>query len=635
MPRESVSICLPIDYGGPIDRPFEPFPYSVLEGSVIDRFYDVARRFSERLAIQDLTCCLTYSELTALINRIGAVTTAVTAQSAGPVAILLKSEARFPAAMLGVLAAGRGYVPLDADQPMARNQLIAQQAGAAALISADDLADQARALFSKDVPVIDLQRVDQFPAIKTSHRSKSDDVAYIAYTSGSTGVPKGVYRNHRSLLHDILQFTNTLHLNCEDRLALVFSPSVVVATRNIYGALLNGGSLHILPPHDLGPATLGHKLRSDRITVFNAAPTLFRHVARTLTSGERLDSVRIVKLSTDRSTWSDVDEFRRVCPAEAFLYVSLASSECTIHLHWFVDESVRATSAQLPVGRAIADRNVTLIDDDGNPVADGEVGEVVVASRYIASGYWNAAELTRQAFTIDPADPRIRIFRTGDMGRWRHDGLFEWVGRKDEQIKLRGHRIHPAEIENAFLAFPEVADAAVVVRGDANGLPRSLAAYVMLRSNVQGLLPRHFAAMLQQRLPHYLVPWPIFMIGDFPRLPSLKIDRAALSQLDASRMGQGSNAIEDAIVVEVARVFEQVLEVTGATADDNLASLGGDSLQAIDIASELESRFGVIVSEETMAGAHTIQDLARWIADQQRLLNDTDKDAHVRKRPAQ
>jgi amino acid adenylation domain-containing protein len=630
MSRESESICLPIDYGGPVDRPFEPFPYSVLEGSVIDRFYDVAHRFPERLAVQDLTCCLTYCELAALVDRIAAVTTAATAQSAGPVAILLKSEARFPAAMLGVLAAGRGYVPLDADQPMARNQLIAQQAGAAALISADDLADQARALFSKDVPVIDLQRLDQFPATKTSHRSKPDDVAYIAYTSGSTGVPKGVYRNHRSLLHDILQFTNTLHLNCEDRLALVLSPSVVAAARNIYSALLNGGSLHILPPHDLGPTGLGQKLRSHRITVFNAAPTLFRRIARTVGPGERLDSVRIVKLSTDRSSWSDVDEFRRICPSESFLYISLASSECTIHLHWFVDESLRVRSTQLPVGRAIADRKVTLIDDDGNPVVGDEIGEVVVASRYIASGYWNAPELTRQAFAIDAADPKIRTFRTGDMGRWRHDGLFEWVGRKDEQIKLRGHRIHPAEIENALLAFPEVADAAVVVRRNADSEPRSLAAYVMLRPEAQGLLPRHLATMLQQRLPHYLVPWPIFVIGDFPRLPSLKIDRPAVARLDASRMDQGSDGIENPIIAEVAKVFEQVLEVTGATADDNLASLGGDSLQAVDIAAELERRFGVIISEETMASAHTIQDLALWIADQQRARSNINQDAHVR-----
>jgi amino acid adenylation domain-containing protein len=632
MSRESV--CLPLDYGGPVDRPFEPIPDSALDASIINRFNVIARQFPERLAVQDLTCSHTYSELAASVVRIAGVTSAAASQSAGPVAILLKSEVRFVAAMLGVLAAGRGYVALDADQPIARNQLIAQQAGAAALISAADLADQARSLFAKNVPVVDLEHLDRFPATKPGYLPRPDDTVYVAYTSGSSGVPKGVYRNHRSLLHDILQFTNTLHLNCDDRLALVFSPSVVVAAYDIYGALLNGGSLHILPPLDLDPAALAQSLRSHRITIFNASPTLFRRVARALGAGELFDTVRVVKFSTDRSSWSDVDEFRRVCPANSFLYVTLGSSECTIHLHWFVDESVRASSTLLPVGRPIGDRCVTLIDETGNPVVDGELGEVVVAGRYIASGYWNAPDLTQQVFAVDPVDPKVRIFRSGDIGRWRPDGLCEWVGRKDEEFKLRGYRIHPAEIENALLTFPEVAEAAVVVRRDTNGVPQNLAAYVMLRPEVQGLLPRHLAAMLQQRLPRYLVPWPIVIIDDFPRLPSLKIDRVGLAELDARRVRQDSQGIENSIVVEVTKVFEQVLEVAGATADDNLYSLGGDSLQAVDIAAELERRFGVIVLEETMASVHNIRDLAMWIADRQRSASDSDQVSHAPERPA-
>jgi enterobactin synthetase component F len=239
--------------------------------------------------------------------------------------------------------------------------------------------------------------------------------------------------------------------------------------------------------------------------------------------------------------------------------------------------------------------------------------------------------LTRQAFAVDPADPKTRIFRTGDMGRWGPGGLFEYIGRKDEQIKLRGHRIHPAEIENTLLAFPEVADATIVVRRDGNGVARSLVAYVMLRSDVQGLLPRHLAAMSRQRLPHYLVPWPIFVVDDLPRLPSLKVDRSRLAQMDADRADEGSRGIENPIIAEVAKVFEQMVGVAGATPDDNLASLGGDSLQAVDIAAELERRFGVMVSDETMAAAHTIRDLALWIADQ-RVRGD--QEANVRERPS-
>jgi amino acid adenylation domain-containing protein len=598
-----------------VDRPFEPFPSSALDGSIIDRFDVIAHRFPERLAIRDLTCCLTYSELADMVDRIAAVTNAAIAERPGPVAILLKNEARFPAAMLGVLAAGRAYIPLDAGEPIARNRLIAEQAGAAALISAGDIADQARLLFAKEVPIVDLQSSDRSPAMPPKHRPGSDDICYVVYTSGSSGIPKGVYRDHRSLMHDVLQFTNTIHLNSDDRVALVFSPSVSAAGRNIFSALLNGGSLHILPPLDLSPVGLGQALRSRCITVLHTYPALFRNIIGTL--GIRLENMRIVYLSGERISWSDVDEFRRVCSAESFLYVALGSTECQIHIHWFVDERLRATHAQPPVGRQIPDRNVVLTDENGNPVADGEVGELVVASRFIGLGYWNAPELTRQAFTINASDPRTRMFQTGDLGRWSPDGLLEYIGRKDEQIKLHGRRIHPAEIENALMALPEVVDAAVVVRSNVDGMPRSLAAFVVLGPNVQGLLPRHLAAMLQNRLPRHLIPWPIFVVDDLPRSPSLKLDRSQLAEMDAIRAGKDSADIENPIVAAVAKVFEQVLEVTGATPDDNVASLGGDSLQAVDVAAELERHFGVIVSDETMASSLTIQDLALWIAGQQ------------------
>jgi acyl carrier protein len=172
--------------------------------------------------------------------------------------------------------------------------------------------------------------------------------------------------------------------------------------------------------------------------------------------------------------------------------------------------------------------------------------------------------------------------------------------------------LFPADVT----AFPEVIDAAVVVRSDADGIARSLAAFVVLGPDVQGLLPRHLAAMLQKRLPRYLVPWPIFVVNDLPRLPSLKLDRPQLMQMSAIRAEKDSAGVENGVASAVTEVFEQILEVSGATPDDNIASLGGDSLQAVYIAAELERRFGVVISDEIVA--LTIQDLALWIADQPR-----------------
>jgi acyl-coenzyme A synthetase/AMP-(fatty) acid ligase len=415
----------------------------------------------------------------------------------------------------------------------------------------------------------------------------------------------------------VLQFTNALHLDCEDRLSLVYSPSVIGAIRDIYGALLNGASVHLLPPRELKAPGLIREIRGRGITVLHAVPALFRRVIEALAPHERLESVRVVYLASDRIGWSDVDAFRRSFSPSALLYVTLGLTECTtVHSHWFVDESVRTTSAQLPVGRAVPDRTVIIADEDGKAVADGEIGELIVTSRFIGLGYWGAPELTKQAFGADGADPEARVFRTGDLGRRRPDGLIEFVGRKDEQFKLRGHRIEPAEVESALISCPEVADAVVVVRQNEAGVPRSLAAYVVLRPDARGMLPRHLAAMLQRRLPRYMVPWPIIAVEELPRLSNFKIDRVQLALMDTRRTGDPSRRVTTEMVDEVAKVFERVLGVEGAMPDDGVSSLGGDSLQAITIAAELEERFSVVITDDVMDTARTIQDLAWWIASQ-------------------
>ena len=178
--------------------------------------------------------------------------------------------------------------------------------------------------------------------------------------------------------------------------------------------------------------------------------------------------------------------------------------------------------AGLPIGRILPDASVTIADEDGRAVAQGEIGEFVVASRYIALGYWGDPDLTARTFKVDPADSSIRIFRTGDMGRMRPDGLLEFVGRNDQQIKLRGHRIELGEIEFVLAGCDGVADAAVVVRRDEAGLPRSLIAYVELNPGIE-LQPRDLKSMLWNCLPQYMIPATINIIDPLPRLPNLKI----------------------------------------------------------------------------------------------------------------
>jgi acyl carrier protein len=256
---------------------------------------------------------------------------------------------------------------------------------------------------------------------------------------------------------------------------------------------------------------------------------------------------------------------------------------------------------------------VTIVDDDGNPVADGEVGEIVVASPYLALGYWHDGVLTTGAFTIDPADPKSRVFKTGDMGRMRPDGLLEFAGRNDQQIKIRGHRIEIVEIEFVLGEFAGVKEAAVVVRRNEAGLPQSLAAYVEASPGGE-LRPRDLRSMLLKRLPRYMIPATINMVDQLPRLPNLKVDRTRLAQMDATRIAQMLVPIDDPLIAELVKIFESILGNVRAMPEDNISSLGGDSLQAIKVALELERRFGIAIPTDVFESTQTIRELARWIA---------------------
>jgi amino acid adenylation domain-containing protein len=611
-----VSECPPLDQGGPVDRPFEPFPASALEGSITDRFAATARLFWSNVAISD---CgggrLTYGELAALVERIAAATSHAAAGGSGPVAILLPNRATVPAAMLGVLASGRGFVPLDPDHPDERNRLIAARSGATAVVSASALADRVRSLFPHNLPVIHVDKLVDVTVGQPIARPAAHDLAFIVYTSGSTGMPKGAYHSHRNLLHDVMQQTNTLHLDQSDRVALVYSPTVVGAIREIMMTLLNGASLHILPPRELQPEGLVRAIEQRGITICRMVPVLLRRIAEVMRPDQRLGTVRVMGLGSQRVDWSDFDLFRRCCSPQAFLIVGIGATECGGNFcHWFVDERLRTAEGRLPIGRVLPDASVTVADDDGRPAAPGDVGELVVTSRYLALGYWRDPDLTASAFKVDPADPGLRTFRTGDMGRMRPDGLLEFAGRNDQQIKLRGHRIELSEVEFGLAGCAGVADAAVVVHRNEAGLPKSLAAYVELGPGIGEVRPRDLRAMLSKRLPQFMIPATINVIDRLPRLPNLKIDRKRLAQMDAARLAQMTVPIDDPLIAELIEIFESVLGDVRATPEDNVSSLGGDSLQAVKVALALEQRFGMAIPVETFEATQTIRELARWIA---------------------
>jgi acyl-coenzyme A synthetase/AMP-(fatty) acid ligase/acyl carrier protein len=415
-------------------------------------------------------------------------------------------------------------------------------------------------------------------------------------------------------LQDVMEAVDVAAMSGEDRVALFYPPSVIAGLRTMLSTLASGASLEMLPPRKLGRQALAGKINERGITILRASPTLFRHLAGSLSPGGCFESVRAVTLGGERVDWSDYDLFRRACPGHAELYVHLGATECwTLHTQWRVDPSVRARSTQLPVGRSIPGRSVDIVDERGGRVAEGAVGEVVVTSRYIALGYWRDPELTAQFFTVDPTDPLRRSYRTGDFVRQRLDGLREFVGRNDQQIKLHGYRIEIQEIESALKACTGVSDAAVVVRRNRAGLPVALAGYVQLEAAARAQSPDDIMAMLSRRVAQYMMPAEIGILDELPWLPNFKIDRQRLAQMDASRVSRQVPE-HSSLIGALIETFECVMKVSGVRPNDNILSLGGDSLQALELAFEIERRFGVVVPIEAQVPTRSIRQWARDIS---------------------
>lgn len=592
---------------------FPAFTESVLNRSIIDRFETIAAIAAERIALSDKDRTITYSELLRFVRSAAAKIVRAGLES-GPIAVLMPHEARFPAAILAVLAAGKIHVPLDANHPIERNCIIAENAGAAAVVSLGDTAARAAALFPRHIPVLDVESLaegDDAPA--ASGRAGPDDIAQILYTSGSTGTPKGVYTSHRNCLHGILRLTSGTRITGHDKVALLYSPSVIAGIRLSLGALLNGAALHVLSPQGFQPAGLASEIRLRGITVYASVPALFRQVFASFAGEEPPSSIRVVRLGGDRVDWSDVDLLRRHCP-DAAMMISLGSSECSSHYaEWIVDAELHPRGARLPVGRPFPDIGVEILDEDSVAVPDGDVGEFVVSGRHLALGYWRAPELTAAAFG-ESATPGIRTFRTGDMGLRRPDGLLEFVGRRDHQIKLRGHRIETGEIESVLRTCPGVHDAAIVSRQDETGRPRAIIAYVEGAPGKPAIRSGEVLARLGLLLPHFMVPAAIVVVEALPRLASHKIDRGKLAEIDVRRSAERDDGRDDPIVDEIATLFERLLGVSGARAHDGFVALGGDSLQAVAATVELERRFHLTVPAELLGEMATIRDLADWIA---------------------
>jgi non-ribosomal peptide synthetase component F/thioesterase domain-containing protein/acyl carrier protein len=603
----------PLDWNGPADRAFTRFRDQDLERPIIEHFERVARRQRGRIAIRDADTALTFGELWDGVSGL-AETLAAETKPGDLIGILLPACPLFPLAMLACLASGRAFVALDTHCPPDWLDHVLQDARPTLIITLEDglCGVEALALLASTPPTPRALRVIRLTGLPRSGHSgwrpatmDVDEPACVLFTSGSTGRPKGVVNSQRNLLQRVAQSINAAHINSADRLLTLASASTIVAVRDVMTALLAGASIHLLDPHGVGAREILDVIPTEAITILFAFPALLRSIVPA--RGEREGaSLRLVRIGGDTTLWSDIEALRAWLAPEAAIQLIYAATEAPM-LQWFVDDRCRHDDARIPIGYPLPGNHLALVDDKDRATPAGEIGEVIVASPYVSLGRWVGGHLADES--VESGGGRgeriFRIFRTGDLGRQRPDGLLERVGRKDRQVKIHGSRVDLDGIEAMLRGHPSVRDVAAAARPNRADGTMTLVAYVSARDGAPaGLIPELKA--LLRSAPPPMRPARFYLVPSIPRLPSSKLDVRALVALDEAHVqSERAGPIDvaerapiagDHISRTVARIWEQVLLVPVRAAEDDFFDSGGDSLNAITFVIELERALGLEIS---------------------------------------
>ncbi len=595
---------------------FTAFPPAAIEQSIPARFEQQVVIYPRRIAVKTTRYEWTYEGLNRAANRVAQTLLTLCGEGEERIALVFEKDAPMVAGILGVLKAGKTYVPLDPSYPLERLAYILEDSGAGIILTNNAHIAFASTLAHNALRIVNFDDIDSAVCLNNIELAVAPDtLAYILYTSGSTGQPKGVMQNHRNVLHFIKVYTNNLHIHPDDRLTLLSSYSFDAAIMDIFGALLNGATLYPLSLQEEGLTELPLWLTEHQITIYHSTPTVYRYFMSTLTGQEPFPTIRLVVLGGEAVHQGDVDLYKRHFSPGCILVNGLGPTESTVSLQYFVDKQVEITRHAVPVGYPVEDTEVVLRNATG---AQAEVyGEIGIRSPYIALGYWQQPELTQAVFLPDPEGGQWRIYCTGDMGRRLPDGSIEFVGRKDSQVKVRGFRVELGEIEAVLGQHPGVRETVVLAQQDVGG-DMYLTAYVV-PTQEQPLATPALRSFLKQKLPEYLLPSAFVLLDSLPLTPTGKIDRRALPSLIQARPEPEAGFVSPRTRIEqmLARVWAEILGLEQVGIHDSFFELGGHSLLATRVISRVRTTFQVALPLRRFFEAPTVAGLAMAITEHQ------------------
>lgn len=601
----------------PASSPSLPAP-ATANLTLVTWFEQQAARTPDRIAVSGANEQLSYRELDARAGRLAAQ---LRSRDVGPevkVGLFLERTPQLVVAILAVLKAGGAYVPIDPAYPAERIAFVIADAALGVIVTEQSLM---RRLPGPATRLVCVDALDAAPMTSAGSAVREiatpDSLAYVIYTSGSTGRPKGVEITHRNVVRLFTAAAEWFRFGAEDVWTLFHSAAFDFSVWELWGALLHGGRLVVVPYGvSRSPEDFLALLVRERVTVLNQTPSAFRALQALAVRAAPSLALRYVVFGGEaldvRSLRPWFDRFGDEQPQLVNMY---GITETTVHVtvRPLTRDDVRGGSV---IGAPLSDLQLHVLDAGGEPVAESETGELYVGGAGLARGYLNRPELTAARFVTLATLPGVRLYRSGDLARRLPDGDLEYLGRADQQVKIRGFRIELGEIENVLGELSGVQSAVVVARDGEHGEKR-LTAYLIgdpaLRPSVAAL--REHAA---SRLPEYMVPAQFVMLDRLPLTVHGKVDRDALPQPPRERPEIAAAFVAPRTATErmIAAVWRQVLALDRVGIDDGFVELGGDSLDLVAVVEELHRQGHASVSVADFFQHPTIAALAAHLDDQ-------------------
>ncbi len=568
----------------------------------------MATTFPNKKAVVYQDKSITYSALNSKANRLANILLSNNIKPSSPIGLYTARGLEMIIGIVGILKAGAAYLPLDPEYPEERIDFILNDANAEFVFCQKKLEIQLEKTTAKVIAIEDILENDVFHNhIKPT--VKGDDLAYIIYTSGSTGKPKGVPISHRNLIHST-HARFDFFKSQPDAFLLLSSFSFDSSVAGIFWTLCSGGTL-VLPPRRIEQdiQKLAKIIQINKISHTLLLPSLYNLLLEHATDSD-LQFLKTVMVAGEACPTNLVLNHYKKLP-KVNLVNEYGPTEGTV---WSTAHHILPSDAfgSVPIGRPIPSMENYILDKNLQPVPVGVIGELYIGGKGIANGYWQRPELTQERFIPHPfnATNKIKIYKTGDLAKFRQNGVIDFLGRADHQVKIRGHRIEPDEIKSVLEKMDGVKDAVIVVQKNQNH--NRLIAYLTMHFQKEKSIIR---TALKEVFPDYMIPAAFVQLDEFPKLPNGKIDLKNLPTPDKDDLIDKNNFTAPSTEVEkqLATIWEKVLKISPIGLHDNFFEIGGDSIQSIQVIAKAQ-KAGIELAPNQLFEYQTIGGLANFLS---------------------